>query len=80
MNTPMVIRIGICGLGTVGQGVWKHLSRIRPELEARLGVKLELTRASVRDKRKRRGVTIPAGKLTTDSLSVATDPSIDIVC
>ena len=80
MNTPMVIRIGICGLGTVGQGVWKHLSRIRPELEARLGVKLELTRASVRDRRKKRSVTIPAGKLTTDSLAVATDPNIDIVC
>ena len=36
------ISIGLCGLGTVGQGVWKHLSANRSALEARLGVKLEL--------------------------------------
>ncbi|MDB6128277.1 MAG: homoserine dehydrogenase, partial [Verrucomicrobia bacterium] len=80
MKPVPLIRIGICGLGTVGQGVWRHLSRIRPELESRLGVKLELARASVRDLRKARSVRVPAGKLTTDVLSVATDPNIDIVC
>ena len=80
MSPVTVIRIGVCGLGTVGQGVWKHLTRVRPELESRLGVKLELTRASVRDLRKRRGVKVPASKLTTDPLEVATDPNIDIVC
>ena len=42
MNAPTVIRIGICGLGTVGQGVWKHFERSRAELESRLGVKLNL--------------------------------------
>ncbi|MDB6094882.1 MAG: homoserine dehydrogenase [Verrucomicrobia bacterium] len=80
MNPLSVIRVGICGLGTVGQGVWKHLERIRPELESRLGVKLELTRASVRDLKKRRDVKVPASKLTTDSLSIAMDPNVDIVC
>ncbi len=80
MNARSIIRIGVCGLGTVGQGVWTHLTRIRPELESRLGVELELTRASVRDLRKRRSVKLPASKLTTDPLAVATDPNIDIVC
>ena len=80
MNPLPIIRIGLCGLGTVGQGVWKHLTRVRPELESRLGVKLELTRASVRDLRKRRAVNVPAKKLTDDPIAVATDPSIDIVC
>ncbi len=80
MNPLPLIRIGVCGLGTVGQGVWKHLTRVRPDLELRLGVKLELTRASVRDLRKRRAVRVPGKKLTTDSLSIATDPNIDIVC
>lgn len=74
------LRIGICGLGTVGQGVWKHLSADRPQLEARLGVKLELARAAVRNARKRRAVAIPAGRLTTDALAIARDPQIDIVC
>jgi len=80
MNKPTVINIGICGLGTVGQGVWKHIERSLPELKARFGVKLELYRAAVRDLRKPRVVDIPADKLTTDALAVATDPHVHIVC
>ena len=80
MTDLSVINIGICGLGTVGQGVWKHLERSRAALESRLGVKLNLHRASVRDLRKKRQVKVPAAKLTTDSLSIATDPSIHLVC
>jgi hypothetical protein len=74
------IRIGLCGLGTVGQGVWKHLSANRAELESRLGVKLELHRASVRNLKKRRAVKVPASRLTTDAMAIATDPKVDIVC
>ncbi len=74
------INIGLCGLGTVGQGVWKHLSANRAELESRLGVRLHLARAAVRDLGKARAVKIPAGKLCSDPLAVATDPSIHIVC
>ncbi|WP_404420182.1 homoserine dehydrogenase [Nibricoccus sp. IMCC34717] len=74
------LRIGICGFGTVGQGVWQHLERARPALEARLGVRLELARAAVRDLKRTRDVAIPADRLTDDPLSIATDPSIDIVC
>ncbi len=75
-----VINIGICGLGTVGQGVWKHIERARPELEARLGAKLVLARASVRDLEKKRAVRLKATQLTTDPLAIATDPDIQIVC
>ena len=57
------IRIGLCGLGTVGQGVWKHLSANRSALEARLGIRIELAKAAVRDPRKVRTVNVPAGKL-----------------
>ncbi|MDD2762578.1 MAG: homoserine dehydrogenase [Opitutaceae bacterium] len=80
MSKPSVINIGFCGLGTVGQGVWKHLSGNRALLEARLGSKLELYRVAVRHPAKARGVKIPAGKLTTDPLAVATDPAVHIVC
>ncbi len=80
MNKSAVINIGLCGLGTVGQGVWKHIERSLPELKARFGVKLELCRAAVRDPKKPRSVDIPATKITTDALSVATDPHIHIVC
>jgi homoserine dehydrogenase len=74
------LNIGICGLGTVGQGVWKHFGRFRSDLEARLGAHITIKRAAVRDLRKARGVRIPASKLTTDALAVARDPGIDIVC
>jgi homoserine dehydrogenase len=80
MKPAAVVNIGLCGLGTVGQGVWKHLQRSGAELEGRLGVKLVLRRAAVRDPAKPRGVRLPAAKLTTDALAVATDPDIQIVC
>ncbi len=80
MTAVRTLNIGLCGLGTVGQGVWKHFERQRPELEARLGVKIALRRAAVRNLRKVRGVKIPAAKVTTDAMAVATDPAIHIVC
>ncbi len=76
----MTVNIGLCGLGTVGQGVWKHISANRAELESRVGVKLNLACAAVRNRRKVRAVKIPAAKLTTDPLAIATDPAIQIVC
>jgi homoserine dehydrogenase len=80
MTELSVINIGICGLGTVGQGVWKHVEGARAALESRLGVKLRLHRASVRDLRKKRSVRVPANRLTTDPLAVATDPDVHLVC
>jgi len=75
-----VVAIGLCGLGTVGQGVVKHLRRARADLEARLGVRLVVRRAAVRSLRKARGVRLPASRLTTDALAIAEDPAIPIVC
>ncbi len=80
MSDVPTINIGLCGFGTVGQGVWKHLTANRAELEARVGVKLNLARVAVRDARKRRTVKIPRRCLTEDPLAIATDPSIQIVC
>ena len=80
MSIPAGIHIGLCGLGTVGQGVWKHLDKARSELTARLGLRLEITRVAVRDPKRKRSVRIPAGKLTTDALAIAADPDIQVVC
>jgi homoserine dehydrogenase len=75
-----VIRIGLCGLGTVGQGVWKHFNRLRSELEQLGDVRLEISRVAARNLRKGRKVLVPAARLTTDALSIAKDPDIPIVC
>ncbi|MBI5692452.1 MAG: homoserine dehydrogenase [Verrucomicrobia bacterium] len=80
MTGTEVFNIGLCGFGTVGQGVWQHLAAHRAGLEARLGVRLAVTRVAVRDRRKARDVAIPARLLTEDPLSIATDPAIPIVC
>jgi homoserine dehydrogenase len=80
MKAPRVLNIGVCGMGTVGQGVWKHFGRLQAELEARLGARIVLKRAAVRSVAKKRGVKIPASRLTTDPLSIARDPDIHIVC
>jgi homoserine dehydrogenase len=80
MTSPRAINIGLCGFGTVGQGVWKHLEHSRGTLEQRLGVGLEIKRVAVRDRRKKRSVRLPAAKLTEDPLSIANDPDIQIVC
>jgi len=80
MNSGALINIGLCGLGTVGQGVWEHFTASRARLESRLGVRLEIVRVAVRDVGKRREAAIPAGLLTADALAVATDPAIPIVC
>lgn len=79
MSVP-VLNIGICGFGTVGQGVWQHLSANRARLEARLGVRLHLARAAVRDLGRARDVRVPRRLLTTDPLAIARDPEIQIVC
>jgi homoserine dehydrogenase len=80
MTSPRTINIGICGLGTVGQGVWKHFGRLRSDLEARLGARIVLRRAAVLDLERARTVKVPRSLLTTDAMAIATDPEIQIVC
>jgi len=55
-------------------------ARLRSELEARLGARIVLRRAAVRNLRRVRGVRVPASKLTANAMEVATDPQIQIVC
>lgn len=74
------MKIGLCGFGVVGQGVWKHLKQRRRELDQRLGVSLEIARIAVRDPAKERGVPVPRELVTTDPASIAVDPEIPIVC
>jgi homoserine dehydrogenase len=74
------MKVGLCGFGVVGQGVWKHLMQRRRELDQRLGVSLEIARIAVRDPAKVRGVSLPQELVTTDPASIAVDPEIPIVC
>lgn len=80
MSSLPVLPLGLCGFGTVGQGVWQHLEANRALLRTRLGVDLRVTRVAVRDARRRRDVRLPRGVLGTDPLAIARDPAVPVVC
>jgi len=80
MSSLPSLPLGLCGFGTVGQGVWQHLEANRALLRARLGVDLRVTRVAVRDARRRRDVRLPRGVLGTDPLAIARDPAVPVVC
>jgi homoserine dehydrogenase len=80
MSTPRTIGIGILGFGTVGQGVWKHLTDKKLDLESRLGVKIDLRKVALRNPKKARAIKISKDKITTHALEVIDDPKIHVVC
>ncbi len=75
-----VIKVGLCGFGAVGNGVYKYLECKSDALCERIGARIEVARIAVRDTSKRRSFTFADGVLTDDSMSIATDPSIDVLC
>lgn len=75
-----VIKVGLCGFGVVGQGVFNHLKRKENQLSELLGARVVISRIAVRDTNKQRDFEFDRSILTTDPMSVAADPEIDIVC
>ena len=71
--------VGILGFGTVGAGVAEGLLRNRRTMAERLGVDVVLKRISDLDITSDRGVSVDPDLLTTDSMSVISDPSVRIV-
>lgn len=76
----MKYKIGFLGMGTVAQGVWRHLSENREFMTAKLGAEYELAKVCVRDPSKSRGVSIDESLITQNPLDVVSNPEIDIVC
>lgn len=71
------LRIGICGLGTVGGGTFNLLRSKHAELTRRVGMNLSITHVATRnpsDSLKSSGVTV-----STDVFEVAKDPNVDLV-
>lgn len=80
MHKKPVVKLGLLGLGVVGQGVLKHLHRNRKLLESRLGVRLKVAKIAVRSKRRKRGIRVNPNLLTTNGSEIVDDPSIGVVC
>ena len=73
------IGVGILGFGTVGAGVADGLLKHRDVMAKRLGVDIVLKKVADLDITTSRGISIPDGILTTDAMSVISDPGIEIV-
>jgi homoserine dehydrogenase len=74
------VKIGLCGFGVVGQGVWKHLEEKSEEFEKKLGSSFEITKVAVRDLTKEREIKVSPSLLCEDPFEVANDPEVQIVC
>lgn len=61
-----VVRVGLLGLGTVGGGVIKTIRSQQEKLASRLGKRIEIVKALVRDSEKERAVYLDRSVLTTD--------------
>lgn len=72
-----VIRIGILGFGTVGEGTYRMLIDNADEIFAKTAARIEVKQIGVRDVSKTRSA--PADIFTDDLESIVTDPEIDVV-
>lgn len=71
------IKVGICGLGTVGGGTFNVLSRNAAEISARAGC--EITVSHIGARRPNPSCDTADIKVSTDIFAVADDPDVDIV-
>ncbi|MEM8593406.1 MAG: homoserine dehydrogenase [Pseudomonadota bacterium] len=72
-----LIKIGLCGLGTVGTGVCSVLQRNRDEIAARVGAELQVTHIGAR--RDNPNFDSSAYRVSRDIFDVANDPEIDVL-
>ncbi len=73
-----VVRIGMLGCGTVGQGVVRILAESSATIGRATGTTFEIGPVLVRDAAKPRA-GVPAANLTTDPEVVLGDPDVDII-
>jgi homoserine dehydrogenase len=73
------LNIGIAGLGTVGSGVVKIISKQQELLQSRSGAQINITAISARNKNKDRGINIAHIKWYDNPVDIASDPNVDAV-
>ncbi len=73
------MNIGVLGCGNVGAALINLIGERADDIEARTGLRLEVTRVAVRSLSKERDVALPAKVFTTDAYEVVNDPEVDLV-
>ena len=74
-----VVKVGVLGCGNVGAALVRLISERGREIEARTGVRLEVTRVAVRSLSRKRPIHLPEDILTRDAAEVVADPNVDVV-
>jgi homoserine dehydrogenase len=77
--TSAPVRVGLLGCGNVGASLVGLLAEQADDIEARTGLRIEITRVAVRDLGKDRPAALPAAALTDDAAGVVADPDVDVV-
>lgn len=73
------VNIGLIGLGTIGQGVYKIIQEHQKELVHQTGFEINIKQILVRHVEKKRSIDIPVNLLTSDTDSFLQNPDIDMV-
>ena len=79
MSNGKRVRIGVLGCGNVGAAFVELVGRQADAIEARTGVRLEVTKVAVRNLSGDRTVQLADGILTRDAHALVRDPDIDLV-
>ncbi len=74
-----MVRVGVLGCGNVGAPLVELIAAQGAAVEARTGLRLQVTRIAVRDLAKPRPATIDTSLLTTDPDDIVNDPEVDLV-
>ena len=78
-QSSSVVRIGLLGCGNVGAALVQLVERQADVIEARTGVRLQISRVAVRNVSRDREVSLPEGVLTRDAHAVVNDPTVDVI-
>ncbi|MEP6722654.1 MAG: homoserine dehydrogenase [Variovorax sp.] len=73
------LRVGMIGIGTVGEGTFRVLARNRMEIAGRAGRAIEMKVVAARNLARAAGIVGEAIELTSDPMYVATHPDVDVV-
>ncbi len=73
------INVGIIGLGTVGEGVYRMLTKNRDMVEKKVGIPVKIAGVADIDRNRKRDVGVPDELFTTDAYQLINDPDIHII-
>ena len=75
----MTVRVGLIGLGTVGQGVVRWLKSNGEEIARRVGRPVVVTHAAARNLSRKRDVELNGITVVSDPMYIARDADVDVV-